>query len=274
MDWDSNVVTALATGLLAFIGVAQIGILVAQRRQSQLELIEQYRRRWYETRKDWGAIIFLGRDDGDYYQVVDAGTIKKFVVERDDASPYGPTIWALDAARAVFTSLSDIGTRILQGQLHIRDVYPIFGTELLRHSYPLRALLDNGYVEQRASAAHLKVRTEIQDWLVYHDGIRRRCLILIDLLWAEAARLEDLPPLDLQHAADAKARTGKQNKRRLWVECVRLNGIRGLYLASRLARSLRHAEYRRLGSRIGIDKERLQSLDEEWTKRLLNRLLK
>lgn len=274
MNWDSNGVTALATGFLAIIGVVQIAILIAQRRQSQLDLIEQYRKRWHDTKKDWGAIIFIGRNDGDYYQVVDANTLKQFVADRDESTCYGPTIWARDAARSVFSSLSDICTRILQGQLNIKDVYPIFGSELLRHGYPLRVLLDNAYAEEHTSDAHLMVRNEIQEWLIYHDGIRRRCLILIDLLWAEAARLEDLPPSDLQRAADAKIQTGEMNKRRLWTECLRLNGIWGLYLTFQLVRSLRHAEYRRSGSRIGIDRGRLKILDDEWTKRLLHRFFK
>lgn len=115
------------------------------------------------------------------------------------------------------------------------------------------------------------VRNELQDWLIYHDGIRRRCLILIDLLWAEAARLEDLPPGDLKSAADAKEQSGHLNRRRLVEECRRLNvlkyGIRGISLSC----FLRNAEYKKKGFMPGIDRRRLDELESEWTKRLLRR---
>lgn len=47
---------------------------------------------------------------------------------------------------------------------------------------------------------------------------------MIDLLWAEAARLEDLPPYELITAADAKARSGHLNRARLSAEVLRLGG--------------------------------------------------
>lgn len=268
---ESNTITALATGLLVIVGFFQVEILIAQRRQIQLELIEEYRKRWAESRKSWGAVIFIGRDENEYYQVVDKDTIKILASMRDKANWGTPTVWALDATRSVFTTLSDISTKILQNQLKVSNVYPLFGTELLRHGRPLRVLLENNYhsMNRYPENTHQQVRNEVQDWLIYHDGIRRRCLILIDLLWAEAARLEDLPPSDLKIAADAKISSGKFNRRRLIKECIRLNGFNRVLLALKLSRFMRNSEYRRFGSRIGIDKKRLAKLEKEWTERLL-----
>lgn len=269
---DSNTITALATGLLVAVGIAQIGILKSQRRHSQLELTEVYRRRWENSKQDWGTVIFIGRDEDEYYQVISKEVVDQLASKRDMANNHEPTVWALDATRSVFGNMSDICTRILQNQLDIEDVYSLFGTELLRQSRPLRVLLDNNYPTDSFgnSNAHHKVRNEVQDWLIYHDGIRRRCLILIDLLWAEAARLEDLPPSDLKSAAEAKIHTGKNNRTRLLNECNRLNRSRFSFQALKLSKILRNSEYQKCCSRIGINKKRLEKLEKEWTDRLLH----
>lgn len=269
---DSNTITALATGLLAIVGFTQVKILITQNRQSQLGFIEEYRKRWLESRRDWGCIIFLGRNQDDYYQVVKEEIIKEFIILRDKSNHHAPSIWALDSARIVFTTMSDICIKLLKNQLEISDVYPIFGTELLRNSRPLRILLEKSYPDinnQWDSDKHRLVRTEIQDWLIYHDGIRRRCLILIDLLWAEATRLEDLPPVDIKSAADAKVTSGRYNQDRIYKECIRLNGFYKVLLAIKLSKFLKHSEYKCPCSKIGIDKNKLQKGEEEWTNRLL-----
>jgi hypothetical protein len=276
---DSATVTALATGLLVIVGVAQAGVLIAQRRQHRLELVEAYRRRWIEARRAWAAIVYLGRDFGEFYQIADAAHQAELRSATGRANLHAPTPWALDAVRDVSGTLSDVCLRILQGQLTVGDAYPILGTEFLRHSRPLRALLDVEYVtrfglvnpgEEEIANWHLRVQREVQDWLIYHDGIRRRCLILIDLLWAEAARLEDLPPPDLRSAATAKERSGGPSRTRLARECVRLRGLAGVPRAMGLSRFLRHAEYRRRGRRIGIERRRLDQLEAQWTARLLH----
>jgi len=88
-------------------------------------------------------------------------------------------------------------------------------------------------------------------------------------LWAEAARLEDLPPDDMQSAADAKSNTGGLNRKRVFKETIRLNGIINILYAFKLSRFLRKAEYRSWTNWKGIKKARLVILNKEWTKRLL-----
>jgi hypothetical protein len=163
------------------------------------------------------------------------------------------------------------------GRLSVADVYPVFGTEFLRQTRPLRRLLDptavsrtdDDWKPQRSKDPHYDVQSQLQDWLTYHDGVRRRCLVLIDLLWAEAARLEDLPPEDVRKAADAKLATGGQNRKRVLQECLRLRGARGLAWGLLLSRFLRRAEYRTFWHPVGLSRNRLQSLDDLWTGRLL-----
>jgi hypothetical protein len=272
---DNNTVTALATVVLAIVGFTQIGILFTQNRQNQLDFIEEYRKRWLKSKKELGKVIFIGRTNNEYYQVLNQNDIKKLTVLKEQSSKSIPTIWALNSAQVVFTLLSDICIKILQNQINIRDIYPIFETELLRHSRPLRVLLEKNYpnMEDRFDDDnHIRIRTEIQDWLIYHDGIRRRCLILIDLLWAEASRLEDLPPDDLKSAADAKIKTGILNRTRVYNECIRLNGFIKILIAVKLSNYLKYSEYKDLSMQIGLDKKRLKVLEEEWTKRLLNKV--
>lgn len=274
---SSAAITALATGLLVLVGIAQSSILVAQRRQHRLDVAEKYRARWRDSRMAWGVLVFFGRDLGEYYQVVDSTELEGLEAATKRFSLSAPTVWALDCVQTVGALLSDVCMRVLQGQLRVSDVYPVFGTELLRHSRALRTLLDpdyqTGFIRQdldpELANAHQRVRAELQVWLGYHPGMLRRCLILIDLLWAEAARLEDLPPEDLERAATAKLRTGRENRARVVRECLRLNGLPGAFLARRLARFLRHAEYKRGRGYIGIDKSTLKRRRFEWTARLL-----
>ncbi|CAI8821410.1 Slr0666 protein [Pseudomonas sp. IT-P100] len=275
-EW-SAVLTAAATGLLVIVGAAQLFVLHAQRRQQRLDLAEVYRRRWSESANQWAAVVFLGREPGEFYQVAGKEELTNFKNAVNESSVYAQDIWALHAVRTISSILSDVTLRILQGQIRISDAYPIFGTEFLRHSSPLRSLLDGrgnssyyGLVgPDQQERLHIDLRNHMQDWLIYHDGIRRRGLILIDMLWAEATRLEDLPPSDIASAADAKRSTGGLNRQRLKHEFYRLRSRWCFFSAWRLVRYLKHAEYRRLGRWIGVDKKRLALLDSEWTERLL-----
>jgi hypothetical protein len=276
---DQTAFAALATGFLVLVGIVQAVVLVGQRRQHRLDLAEAYRRRWADCRTAWATLVYFGRNPGEYYQVADEDVLAKLAARTKKVKPTVPAVWALDAARAVSTLLSDVCLRILQGQLRVNDVYPVFGTELLRQSLPVRVLLDvdfspvgipGRYYNRTARGPHGEVRGELQDWLIYHDGIRRRCLVLLDLLWAEAARLEDLPPHDLAVAANAKRLSGKSRRKRIRHECLRLRGPFALFRALRLSRFLRHAEYRRLGRRIGLTHKRLTMINQQWTDRILH----
>lgn len=270
---NENLLTAIATVLLVIVGLAQMLVLISQKRQTRIALTAQYRQLWNNCKRHWGNVIFIGREEGEYYQVLDDITINELKKKTKWHSFDTPSIWALESIQNLCGILGEISTRVLQGHLKISDVYPIFGTEFLRHSRPLRQLLEpdseNPYFNEKLDDSHKLIRNEIQDWLIYHDGLRRRCLILIDLLWAEAARLEDLPPSDMKSAADAKKITGNLNRKRIFQEINRLNGLSKLFLAFKLSRFLKRAEYYSIFDLIGIKKKRLSKLDEIWTKRLL-----
>lgn len=269
-----TVFTAAATGLLALIGLVQATVLIGQRRQQRLDWVEVYRKRWGEITDDWAKTVYIGSPHGSYYQVGDHEHIERLNAAIKEIKGSYRIMWPLNAARNACGILSDACQRVMQGQLYVQEIYPVFGTEFLRHSIALRAILESNYFNSGdfhctdLQENHNALRRDLQDWFVYHDGIRRRCLIFIDLLWAEAARLEDLPPIDLVSAASAKQRTGNLNRKRLKKEIVRLNGLCALFRALRLARFLRHSEYQRLPFGIGLNKKRLNSFDKEWTKRV------
>lgn len=114
-SFDSNLITALATGLLVVVGWMQIRILRTQRRHDQLSLLEEYQHRWYENKKEWGALIFFARDDDEYYQVANIEEIVKLQSIVNSSSLSTPTIPALNAVRATCGLLNDICMKVLQG---------------------------------------------------------------------------------------------------------------------------------------------------------------
>lgn len=268
--------SALATVLLVIVGVAQVVILSGQRRQQRLDWAEMYRRRWIELKEDWATVIFLGRRVTDYYQIAHHESLQEMRKSSMNASNEIASSWALSSVRNVCGMFSDLCSRVLQGEIDVHQIYPIFGTELLRQGAPLRALLDGkdehlkcyGTIgPTKEEAKHDNLRAEMEMWLACHDGIRRRCLIFIDLLWAEAARLEDVPPYELATAADAKSKTGHLNRSRLSKEVFRLNGKLALRRSMSLTHHLRHAEWRNHAWSRGLSRRRIKMLDEEWTRR-------
>ncbi len=269
---DDKTITLLISIILAIAGVIQVFALYTQNRQSRLQLINDYRQRWQDCRENWGQIVFIGRNQEEYYHVIDR-QILDLLTKAIQQSGSRPTIWAKESVQTVCGIMSEVCLRILQGQLQVSEAYPIFGTELLRQSKPLRKLLESEYLRSEirldSNIKHINVRNEIQDWLVYHDGIRRRCLILLDLLWAEAVRLEDLPPSDMRSAAEAKCKSGKLNRIRVFKEIYRLKGFWHIIWAIRLFYFLYHAEYRSCYNWVGIRKKRLDKLESAWTERLL-----
>lgn len=271
--------TALATVLLVLVGGAQVIILFGQRLQQRLDWSEIYRRRWIELQKDWATVVFIGRGSFEYYQVAHPDYLKELRKASMMDSNGVASSWALSSVRNVCGIMSDLCSRVLQGQIKVQEIYPIFGTELLRQGAPLRTLLDGqsehlkcygarGPTEEEAK--HDDLRREMITWLACHDGIRRRCLILIDLLWAEAARLEDLPPYELAAAANSKLVTGRLNRERLKAEVYRLNGWLGWKNSIYLVNYFGYAEWKKCKWSRGLSEKRISELDEKWVNRYLN----
>lgn len=269
---SNDAIMALTSVLLVLVSVVQISMLVIQNRQNRLELLNDFRARWHSARVHLGDVIFIGRNDGDYYQLVNEERIKTLQSEVGNSTKSGPTVWALTSVQIVSGIMNEVCVRILQGQLHVSEAYPVFGTLLLRQTNPMRVLLDSDNYNgssQWCSENHLLIRKELQDWLIYHDGTRRRCLILLDLLWAEATRLGDLPPHDILCAATAKIATGKLNRQRVFTEALLIQGLPAIFNATRLRLFLLKSEFKSFWNPFGVSKSKLANSDRVWTRRLL-----
>lgn len=279
----NELIMSILTGLLVLVGFAQVMMLINQKRQNQLALLQEYRGRWNAYRRQWAIVIFVGRYEDEFYQVADKELQLELTELVEQNSNSSHAVWALESVNYICNTLSDVCLRILQGQLNIKDVYPLFGSELLRHSRPLRVLLDVYYNSEYFSmlynesggcsklSNHDQVRGELQDWLIYHDGIRRRCLILIDLLWAEATRLEDLSPSDIEFAANAKEESGKKSRARLAKEIRTINYFFPIYRVFKLTTHLKNAEFKKYKWQIGIDRKMLEEREEQWSNMLLRK---
>lgn len=269
---NNELIMSILTALLVLVGITQIKMLFSQKHQNQLALLQDYRNRWWNLKKQWATVVYVGRREGDYYQVADQSLLKVLDKVKDEYSLSAPTVWALESVRDVSNIFSDICIRILQGHLDIKDVYPIFGSELLRQGRPLRILLDVYYPKDHdpmEGRAHGGIRKELQDWLIYHDGIRRRCLILIDLLWAEGVRLGDICPSDIKNAAKAKIYTAKKINDRLSIETRKVNNSMCLIRIPKLKSHLKHSQYRKGFWENGIDEVELSELEKKWEDMLL-----
>lgn len=278
-----TIITSVSTVVLSLVGFVQMVILNAQKKQGQLSLTEEYRKRWSSLRHHWGALIFIASEEDEYYQLLDNDELNIITKKMSECTNTKQTVWALDAVREVCKLLSGVCVNIFEGRLDISDVYSLFGTELLRYGKRLRIILNANYEVEKnmhglmytkygidpLSDKHRKIRTEVQDWLIYHDGIRRRCLILIDLLWSEAVRLEDLPPSDIKSAADAKLKSGDKNRNRLFNECIRICGWKKFLHAHRLSFFLRHSEYQHTTFHIGVKESRLCEREEKFSQNIL-----
>lgn len=92
---NNEIVMSIFTGLLVLIGLAQVLILINQRRQNQLVLLQEYRQRWFEFRKQWSIVIFIGRSEGEYYQVASSDVLTELTKLVEKSSDHEPTVWAL-----------------------------------------------------------------------------------------------------------------------------------------------------------------------------------
>ena len=269
---NNELTMSILTALLVLVGAVQVGMLFSQKHQNQLALLQDYRNKWWGLKKEWAAVVYVGRREGDYYQVADQALLKEFDKLKQEHSLSRPTVWALAPVRAVSNILSDVCIRVLQGHLDIKDIYPVFGSELLRQGKPLRIILDVYYPihhDPMEDREHSNIRKELQDWLIYHDGIRRRCLILIDLLWAEGVRLGDICPSDIKNAAKAKIHTAKAINERIADETKKVNNSMSLLRVAKLRAHLKHSQYRKFFWENGIDEVELNEREEQWVTMLL-----
>lgn len=272
-------VGALATLGLFLVAGGQLLYAARQAHREQVLMVVELGDRWKGLRRSWDLLLLVSRGPGDYYINTSLEEVQAYAAivsedeeldarTEDSAERYENLVYRVRpyemAVQDVGRFLSQIGFLILNGQLRPELAYAILGTEVVRNSRAIRVLTDThapplgwkGQIDckevgDRQPPPGERFRQNLRNWFDYHPGIRRRLLIVLDILWAEAARLEDLERYDLALAATIKerCRTGERNRKRLMKEAVKLgHRLRG----RRLARRLLHAEFQSQFARGGV----------------------
>jgi hypothetical protein len=152
--------------------------------------------------------------------------------------------WPAEMYRTPLELLALISSYVLQGRVGPRVVYDVLGAELIRNSASLRYAVD--------------VSPIVTYYLGSYPGVRRRVLMLLDLMWAEAAARGDLAPLEAQTARSTKREfgSGDRNRRRLRREARRIGS--GLVRTARLDWHLTAAEVDPDAARVARAGQRLR----------------
>lgn len=237
-------IEALLTALLALFAAGQVYVIRQQRLLAELQVVHELREQWNAVEDEWIGMLVLG---GHFYlDVPDEVSAKYPVLSHERIDEYRSLVhfhrrkksWeamsdSLDEDELALLShgsvlrfpeafhrqplelLGTVCAYLLRGRLTIGTAYEVFGADLIRNSSSIR------YVTDAAPSSTYFLRN--------YPGIRRRVLILLDLVWAEAVKRGDLDALEARKAAAAKAqaRTGLRNRRRLRAEARRLGRALG-----------------------------------------------
>lgn len=267
-EWIAAIAALLGSALLYL----EVALLRRQGRQLDIDVERIIASRWDELRHDWQLAILVARGPDDYYVDASSEQIMKYQALVAERVALNAAYWPSDAdaaslvelvqplkddeqieewhvqytslsrearqyelsVRAVLRFLDWLSLLVLRGRIASADLYAIVGIDFVRNSAPLKRLAEGSdRVEQPSTNAAW--------WTDYYPGMRQRVLILLDVLWAEAARLRDLDISELAGVARHKRSSGSglRNRRRIgrW---ARLHGT--VWLAVKLRRHLRHAE--------------------------------
>ena len=223
----------------ALIAINQTWLIYVQARQARVELCSNVVDLWQGSRDSWRIMIgaamrgsfyspMLTPEEDRKIRAVEVWTPGEFIQEQ---------IWLSDHCRTALSALSLASDLVLSGRLIPSDLYVILGLDLARRSRPLRDVL---FMEN-------SVFTHV-DTMHPQRGQRERILALVDLMWAEAARRDDLSPWVLERAARLKrSGTGDIARKRMVAQC---NAVRSrIFTKWRLCHLLAYAERKDFGER-------------------------
>lgn len=230
--------TMLLTGLLVAFAAGQVVAIRQQRALAELQVVHELREQWQSVYKEWTGLLVLGghfyldipEDVADAYPLLlreDVDTYRKLVhfnrrsdswdeiesklpKEEFDIISQRTLAFPEEFHRSPLGLLATVGSYVLRGRVSPGTAYEVFGSDLTRNSSSVRYVTD--------------LAPNSTYYLGYYPGVRRRVLILLDLMWAEAAKRGDLKPLEHDKAAETKTKhkTGVRNRRRLRTEQRRL----------------------------------------------------
>lgn len=253
--------------LTALIGITQMRDSRRQRQLSELQSQREIGQVWQANRPGWVAATMLIRGTKSYYALADPTVeqkVRNFEKVRTGYFSEPPThSWddwntarkpVEQQVRATLTALDGVAVSVIGGRLPVAVVYDVIGPDYLRSGAVVRALVGWAFA---SGVAHppaiddnvwreLTEPHEITGWTTYYPGIRLRLLVLLDLLWAEAARRADLSTLDLVEISRLKRKgSGRRNRRRVRKAFRSVNGFRPGVSGLRLRWLLTWADYPR-----------------------------
>lgn len=201
----------LAIALIAAaIALSQAWLLYAQARQARVTLCTSVADLWQKNIDSWRVMIAVAMGGtNNFYAPMLAPSEEEKVTELKKRldGPIQPgfsqeQLWLSDHCRRALGTIALVAELVLSGRVSPADAYAILGLDLARRSRPLRDVLF------MKSEIWLNI-----DTMGTQRGARARILALVDLMWVEAARRDDLPPWTLERAAEIK-RSGSGRKAR------------------------------------------------------------
>jgi hypothetical protein len=199
--------------IAASIGLAQFWDSRRQRQLSELQSQREIGDLWTTHRQGWVAATMLVRGTGGYYALADP-EVERLVEEYLEGHegiyelPQAKTRKEWDAVRkpieqllrATLNALDGVTVALLSGDPPVRVAYDVIGPDYLRAGPVVREMVGWTFATRSTRSAKtsddrwrtLSSPHNATGWLDYYPGARLRLLILLDLLWAEAARRADL----------------------------------------------------------------------------------
>lgn len=223
----------------ALIAINQTWLIYVQARQARVEQCNNVADLWQGSRDSWRIMIGAAMRGSFYSPMLTLEEDRKVraVAEGAQGEFAQDQIWLSDHCRTALGALSLASDLVLSGRLIPSDLYVILGLDLARRSRALRdVLFMNNPIFTHVDTMHPQ------------RGQRERILALVDLMWAEAARRDDLSPWALERAAEIKrSGTGKIARKRMMTQCTAVRSRP--FTKWRLGHLLAYAERNDFGQR-------------------------
>jgi hypothetical protein len=230
-----------ASSLLASV----IAVTISRRnsRIAEVNLLGGLRNNWQALGESWQRMQVALYGPYDYYTRAHVNICEEFTVlnsslasgslPHDEGRAHARP-W-INAARDLVDFWGSVSTYVLRGQLSPQSAYAILGPEFVRASKMVRTLLGNATYRQTGSeelACFSDFGGDKTDWIAdwinadQYEGQVERVLCMQDLLWAQAAKQQDLYDHELELAAYTKRQygTGVRSRKRVRLLCRRLGG--------------------------------------------------
>jgi hypothetical protein len=189
---------------LVLVAWAQFLVVRAQRHHDELLVQSALLAAWKRLEPDWHRCIGAVAGPDDYYSPVYGDLRAELQEQATNRSELtgrlrGDTEVKNElAVRAVLTFLGFVAAQVLRGRVSPAFVWSLLGTDVIRRARPLRQVMEFPAEDKTGPALMLGGAT----W--FYPGLGNRVRSLIDILWAEGARLGELADAEAIRVANHK----------------------------------------------------------------------